>query len=254
MRQFRLVLIAIASLLVFCITLISCSTPVKSENTKPSPELEAQVLQIIRNNPQVILESVQAYQQQQQKKVQEARKSFLQQMTTNPTAVIAESPTTGAPGKKIVLLEFSDFQCPYCAQAHLNVKQFIAKHQDQVTLVYKNLPLVSIHPQALPAAKAAWAAGQQGKFWEYHNALFEDQKNLGEDLYVAIAKKQNLNLDKFNQDRNSTTADEAIKKDTQLAESLGISGTPFFFLNEEAVRSFELPDLEEALTRITKPR
>ncbi len=179
MRLLRFLLITIVSFLVFCAALIGCSTPVKSENAKPSPELEAQVLQIIRNNPQVILESVQAYQEKEQKKIQAARQSFFQQMMTNPAAVIAESPTTGAPEKKIVLLEFSDFQCPFCAQAHESVKQFMDKHQDQVTLTYKYFPLTSIHPQAMPAAKAAWAASQQGKFWEYHDALFEVPKKSG---------------------------------------------------------------------------
>ncbi len=254
MRWFRFISLAMASLLVFCIALIGCSKPVFSENTKPpSPELKEQVLQIIRENPEVILESVQAYQQQQQKKIQQARQSFLEQMSTKPATVIAESPITGSPDKKIVLLEFSDFQCPYCAQAYKTVKQFMAKHKDKVTLTYKHLPLIQIHQEAMPAAKAAWAAQQQGKFWEYHNALFEQQDKLGEDLYVAIAKELKLDLNKFNQDRQSAKAETAIKKDTDLAATLGINGTPFFLMNGQALTgAIELSELEKILASITK--
>ena len=103
-------------------------------------------------------------------------------MTTNPKSAIGDSPSTGSASQQIVLLEFSDFQCPFCARAHDTVKQFMAKNQDKVTLAYKHFPLTSIHPQAMPAAKAAWAAQQQGKFWEYYSALFEGQKQLGDPI------------------------------------------------------------------------
>jgi len=174
-------------------------------------------------------------------------------MNSSPKSAIGDSPTTGAASQQIVLLEFSDFQCPFCARAHDTVKQFMAKHQDQVTLAYKHFPLTSIHPQALPAAKAAWAAGQQGKFWEYYSALFEGQKQLGEDLYPAIAQKLNLKLDKFNTDRNSQSAEAAIQKDLQLAQSLGIEGTPFFIMNGKTFSgAIELAEMENILASVSK--
>jgi protein-disulfide isomerase len=211
-----------------------------------SPQLEQQVLQIMREHPEVIVESVQAYQQQQQQKVQQGRQAFLQDLKTNPQAVIGESPTTGSAQSKLVLLEFSDFQCPYCADAHKILKQFMAKHQDEVTLVYKHLPLQAIHQEAMPAAKAAWAANQQKKFWEYHDALFNNQKQLGEALYLNIAKNLNLDLDKFNRDR--LIADTAIGKDIQLAEKLRISGTPFMVLNGATFSgAVQLSDIEKVL-------
>lgn len=230
-----------------------CSTVNPSGNQAPA-DLKAQVLQIIRENPQVILESVQAYQQEQQQKAQRAVQAFVQKMKTNPASAIGDSPVTGAAEKKIVLLEFSDFQCPYCARAHQTVKQFMAKHKDKVTLSYKHLPLIEIHPQALPAARAAWAAGQQGKFWEYHDALFAQQDKLGEDLYGEIAKTLKLDVAKFNSDRNSNAASTAIQKDMQLAESLGIEGTPFFFLNDQTLSgAVELAQMEKALDRAVQP-
>jgi protein-disulfide isomerase len=149
--------------------------------------------------------------------------------------VIAESPMTGAPQSKIVLVEFSDFQCPYCAEAHKTLKQLLAKHPNDITLIYKHLPLIAIHDQALPAAKAAWAANQQGKFWQYNDALFANQKQLGEALYLDTAKSLHLDLEKFKSDAFSANnlAEQAIGKDILLAEKLGIDGTPFFVMNSE---------------------
>ncbi|WP_260446174.1 MULTISPECIES: thioredoxin domain-containing protein [unclassified Nostoc] len=211
------------------------------------PQLEQQVLQIIREHPQAIIESVQVYQQQQQQKLKQAQQAFLQDLKTNPQTVIGESPTTGSTQSKTVLIEFSDFQCPYCAEAHKTLKQLLAKYPDKVKLVYKNLPLISIHAEALPSATAAWAAYQQGKFWEYHDALFTNQKQLGEALYLDIAKKLNLDLGKFKRDLPLATP--AITKDIQLAEKLGVSGTPFFIINSPTFSGVpQLADIENILT------
>ncbi len=245
--------ICLAVLLAVCISFIGCSTTAQSVSSAPvDAKLKEQVLQIIRDNPEVILESVQAYQQRQQDEQKNARQSFLQQLKTNPKVVIGTSPTTDATGQKIVLIEFSDFQCPFCARAHLTVDQFMAKHQNKVALVYKHFPLTNIHPQAMPAAKAAWAAQQQGKFWEYHNALFEQQKQLSEELYGTIAKQLNLNLDQFNRDRHSPAAEAAIQKDMQMAQALGIEGTPFFVLNGETFSgAVELSEMEKVLAQVS---
>lgn len=243
----------LAALLAGCLVFIGCSPAQSAAGNSVDPKLKEQVLQIIRENPKVILDSVQAYSQQQQDEIKAAQQSFLQEMKTTPKSAIGDAPTTGAAAQQIVLLEFSDFQCPFCARAYDNVKQFMAKHQDKVTLAYKHFPLSSIHPQALPAAKAAWAAQQQGKFWEYYGALFEGQKQLGEPLYGSIAQKLNLKLDKFNSDRNSPAAEAAIQKDVQLAQQLGIEGTPFFIMNGKTFSgAVELSEMETILASVSK--
>ncbi|MGB5594511.1 MAG: thioredoxin domain-containing protein, partial [Crocosphaera sp.] len=166
-----------------------------------------------------------------------------------PQTIIAESPTTGSLAQKNVLLEFSDFQCPYCGQAYKTVKEFMEIHQDEVTLVYKHFPLISIHPQALPAAKASWAAGQQGKFWQYYDALFSQQKELGENLYLNIANNLNLDIEQFNRDRSSKKARIAIEKDIDMATKIGIQGTPFFVFNGQFFSgAIPLSTLEKALS------
>jgi len=233
--------------LLVSLILFSCSSPVKAD-PKIDPNFEAQVLQVIRKNPEAILDSVQAYQRTQQETQRKAQQSFIQELQQNPKAVIAQSPTKGS--GKTVLVEFSDFQCPYCQAAAGTIRQFVTKHRDRVTLVYKHLPLTTIHAQALPAAKAAWAAGQQGKFWEFHDALFEQQKQLGEPLYSSLAKSLKLDVARFDRDRNSKAAESAILQDLQLADKLGINGTPFFVMNGQVFSGdVDLAALEQILDR-----
>lgn len=245
---FGQVLRYLRTLLVLCsLLLLALSLPAQAA-TRINPQLEEQILQVIRQHPEVIIESVQAYQQQQAQKVQKERQAFLEDLKTNPQAVIADSPTIGASKSKTLLIEFSDFQCPYCAEAHQTLKKVLAKHQKDVKLVYKHFPLTTIHAEAMPAATAAWAAQQQGKFWEYHDALFTNQNKLGESLYLNIAKKLNLDLAKFETDRR--IANTAIAQDLQLAEKLGLSGTPSFIINSETFSgAIQLSDLEDILAR-----
>lgn len=231
----------------FICLVLSWSLPAQA--ARMNPQLEQQVLQIIREHPEAIVESVQKYQQKQRAQIQQAQQVFVQQMKTDPLSVIGQSPTTGSKDLKILLVEFSDFECPYCAQAHKTLKQFMVKHQDEVTLVYKHFPLTNIHPQAVPAATAAWAAQQQGKFWEYQDVLFTNQKQLSELFYLDTAKNLNLDLEKFKSDRLLATA--AIEKDSQLAQMLGLSGTPFFIMNGEVLSgAIQLGEIEELLTRV----
>jgi protein-disulfide isomerase len=213
---------------------------------------EEQILQTIRKHPEIIMEAVQLYQQQQEKRQGQLLQEFSQQIKLNPGSTLTESPITGSIKAKVILVEFSDFQCPYCSGAYKTLKDFLTSHNKEVTLVYKHLPLENIHSEALPAAKAAWAAGRQGKFWEYHDALFEKQKNLSENLYLKIAKSLKLNIVKFDDDRTSEEASSAIQKDIDLAKRLEISGTPFFVMDTEYFSgAIPLRDFERALDRIS---
>lgn len=215
-------------------------------------ELETKVLDIIRNNPEVLIESLQSFQAQRQQEIEEKRQAVLEEMKGNPTAFIRSSPTLGSSSKEIVLFEFSDFQCPFCAQAHATLKTFMNKHGDRVTLVFKHLPLSRSHPEAVPAAFSAWAAQQQGKFWEYHDALFENQNRLGEDLYQEIARDLGLDLDRFERDRTSVGVRRALQEDLQLAEALMIQGTPFLVMNGEVIPgAVELEEFEQVLEKVS---
>lgn len=193
------------------------------------PQLEQQILEVIRKHPEVLIESVQNYQKQQQQQQEQEKQSFFKDLQSDPKKVIGDSPVMGVKDNyKVVLVEFSDFQCPFCARAHGEVKKFMEKHGNEVTLTYKHLPLVQIHEQALPAAQASWAAQQQGKFWEFHDAMFENQNRLGEDFYGETAQKLGLDMKRFNQDRQKAQA--AVQKDLELAQQLKLTGTPTFVM------------------------
>jgi protein-disulfide isomerase len=217
--------------------------------TKIDAEFEAKVLEVIQKNPEAILESVNNYRQQQESQQEQQNQAFLQELTANPQQLIGASPIKGAKNQRIVLAEFSDFECPFCSKAALTLNEFMAKHGNEVTLVYKHFPLVQIHPQAIPAAQAAWAAQQQGKFWEYHDALFAQQNRLGEELYLELAESLNLDLEKFKGDRQK--ANPEIIKDIQIGQKLGIRGTPFFIMNGQTFSgALSLEQFEQILAQV----
>jgi protein-disulfide isomerase len=222
-----------------------------AQSTKVSPQLEKQVLEVLRKHPEVLLEVLQKYTIEQEKKQQQAQLEALKQVRKNTKALIGDSPVMGASDRQIVMLVFSDFQCPFCATANKSLKEFMAKHKDKVTLVYKHFPLTQIHPEALPAARAAWAANKQGKFWEYHDALFANQAKLGEAFYTETATSLKLDLKKFDADRK--VADNFIVEDFKLGRKVGVDGTPTFIMNGEVVTgAASLADLEKALAKVKK--
>ena len=188
------------------------------------PVFEQQVLAVIRRHPAVLIEALNAYERDQQEAQRRQQADQLRRLYPQPRDLIGESPSRG--NGKVVVVEFSDFQCPYCAKAHDALQAFLEQRGKEVTFVYKNFPLTQIHPQALAAARAAWAAGRQGQFWAYHDALFANQARLGEPLYGEIASNLKLNLARFDQDRKGPASLQAIQKDLAQAEGLGLQGTP----------------------------
>ncbi|MFQ3680450.1 MAG: thioredoxin domain-containing protein [Pseudanabaenaceae cyanobacterium] len=214
-------------------------------------DLEAKVIDIIRRKPEVILESVQAYQQRQSSAAQSARDRLLAQFQEAPAVLIQDSPVLGESNRPVVLAEFSDFQCPFCARAKATVDEFMAKHGGEVALTFKHFPLSQIHPEALPAAKAARAAQNQGKFWEYHDRLFARQKELGETLYTNLAAELGLDREQFERDRQSAETTATINRDLELGRALGIEGTPFFLMNGRPLAgAVSLAELEQLLEQV----
>jgi protein-disulfide isomerase len=230
-----------------------------SAQTKPKPKvdsvLEQQVLEVLRKNPEVIYQVLKKFGEEQraeqERKAKAEQVAAIQKLFQDPKTLIAASPTIGSTSNKILLVEFSDFQCPYCSKSQEILKQFMAKHKDKVTLVFKNFPLTQIHPEALPAARAAWAAQQQGKFWEYHDELFANQAKLSNNFYLDTAKKLNLNLAKFQSDY--AIADTAILNDFKLGRAVDVQGTPTLILNGMVVEDPQsIAALEQLLIKVGK--
>lgn len=173
---------------------------------------------------------------QARKQEGQAQAQQLEEQFKNPVNVeIGDSYVKGPKDAKVTIVEFSDFQCPFCKRGKETMDQLLKMYPNDVKLVFKNLPL-DFHPQAKPASKAALAAGKQGKFWEMHDALFENQRELGDALYEKKAKELGLNVEQFKKDMASPAVDKQVEVEKAQAEKLGIRGTPGFFVNGVAVR------------------
>lgn len=134
---------------------------------------------------------------------------------------------------KVVLVEYSDFQCSYCGSYAPSIKQAVTDYGDKIALVYRHFPL-SFHPWATPAAEAAECANEQGKFWEYHDELFKRQGEMvakADALYGEIADGLSLNRKKFDECRASDKMLARIQKDQADGSASGVDGTPATFLN-----------------------
>lgn len=211
---------------------------------------DAQILEVIRSHPQEILDSLIKFQQQESQNQIEKQSQKLQEVTHDRKQFISDSPGKGRLFSQKTIVEFSDFQCPFCKQAKDDLLIFAANHPE-IRIVYKNLPLIQIHDQAMPSAKAAWAAGRQGKFWQYHDQLFDSQEVLGDRLYQTIGQNLKLDIDRFNHDRYSQAATEAIEADIKQAEQLGVTGTPFFLvLGPKEARISDLNNLELTIGQV----
>ncbi len=143
---------------------------------------------------------------------------------------IDESPFKGPENAPVTVIEFADFQCPHCGLMAPVVKKAWAERKANVKVVFKFLPL-PMHPQAEPAAKAAIAAWRQGKFWEMHDKLFENQMKLDSSDLDRYAKEIGLDPVKFRADMESTTTKDRIERDKKLSDQLQVGGTPTFYIN-----------------------
>jgi protein-disulfide isomerase len=143
---------------------------------------------------------------------------------------IAGSPEKGPEDAPVTIVEFSDFQCPFCARVVPTLDQIEKEYGDQVRVVFKNLPL-SIHSKAKAAALAAEAAHRQGKFWEMHDLIFANQREMSPEKYLEYAGKIGLDVDRFKRDLVSPDVQRKVDADAREASSLGVTGTPGFFVN-----------------------
>lgn len=153
---------------------------------------------------------------------------------------LADSHVRGNPNAPVTIVEFSDFQCPYCSKLQPTLEQVLKAYPDKVKLVFKDFPL-SFHKEAKPAARAALAAGEQGKYWEMHDLIFKDFNKLNEARFKEFAGKLGLDMEKFAKDFKSNKYDARIQRDSLLGQSIGVRGTPSLFMNGKRMgaRSFD---------------
>jgi protein-disulfide isomerase len=140
--------------------------------------------------------------------------------------------TQGSADAPVTLLEYGDYECPYCGRAYPIVKQIQEELGDRLRFAFRNFPLNTIHPHASVAAQAAEAAAAQGKFWEMHDLLYEHQHDLAEADMVQYALKIGLEVYRFEADLAGETFAPRVREDFRSGVRSGVNGTPTFFINE----------------------
>ncbi len=150
---------------------------------------------------------------------------------TAPVEIATEgAPALGPAEAPVVVVVFSDFECPACKRAAEALSDLHRREPERLRVVFKHFPL-DIHPMAMSAARAAVAAQTQGKFWEFHDALFASQDDIGPGLYVRIATGLGLDLDRFEADRISEASATTVQQDRAEGLRLGVEATPGIFVN-----------------------
>jgi protein-disulfide isomerase len=177
--------------------------------------------------------------------------------TANPAKIKSDDYLAGSKDKKYVVTEYIDLACPACGQFYPTMQSLIQKYGDQVTFVIRYFPLTSVHPNALVGARAAQAAGAQGKFFEMENKLYTNQSawisisaGSAQKTIEGYAKSIGLNMTQYDHDFVSDATLTRINEDRDLATKLGLTGTPSLFVNGKALTLNNQDDLEKAIKNI----
>jgi len=166
---------------------------------------------------------------------QEAASSTPQQVVRYDVPTDGD-PALGPANAAITIIEFSDYECPYCQRWHAEVfERLMNTYADQVRLVYRDFPLTSIHPNAFAAAEAANCANEQGGFWNFHDRLFSMELGLSSQAYQQYARQLGLDEEAFKECLDSGRYQEEVQSDFDYAAELGVRSTPTFFINGIAV-------------------
>ncbi len=216
------------------------------------------------------LKQIEAYLRQQ--KVRDRQMAFINDlkgktpvrvMLEPPRVAVAigDDPVKGPATAPVTIVEFSDFQCPFCSRVNPTLKQVEDTYGDKVRVVFRNFPLSQIHPQAAKAAEAASCAADQGKFWEMHDRLFANQQKLAVEDLKQHATELGLKADAFNQCLDSGKKEAEVKHDLDEGSSYGLTGTPAFFINGRLISGAQpleaftqIIDEELEMKGLTPPR
>lgn len=177
----------------------------------------------------------------------------------DPAKAVSETATEigdqvyGNKASEVVLIEYGDFQCPGCAGAFPQLKTIKETYKEQIAFIFRNFPLTAIHPNALAASTAAEAAGLQGKFWQMHDKLYENQNawstidaSKRTDIFAGYAQDIGLNVDQFKTDLSDPKVTAKISRDRALGNKLGVDSTPTVYLGGTKLTEEETSDLVQA--------
>jgi protein-disulfide isomerase len=162
-------------------------------------------------------------------------------------AVTGDDPSEGSATAPVTLVEYSDFQCPFCGRVMPTLKELRTKYGDKVRIVWKDFPLTQIHPQAFVAAQAGNCAREQGKFWEYHDRLFANQQALQPEFLKKYAGEVGLDTAKFNACLDSSKYEARVQESLGAGNRLGITSTPTVFVNGRMINGAQPIDVFQAV-------
>lgn len=234
--------VVVAGIIFFSMTgAVADEMVIKGEITIDEEKMREIILQVIKDNPKLIYETVNSYVREERRNAQAKQMEANFKNRITDINVGPGNPAKGPANALITIIEYTDFQCPYCKRGADAAYELLKIYPEKVKVVFKNNPL-AFHKQALPAAKAALAANKQGKFWEYHDLLFEKPSELKEELFVKYAENLKLDMEKFNKDRNSEEIAKQIESDMADAKAHKFTSTPIFVVNGVVVRGAQTVD------------
>ena len=162
---------------------------------------------------------------------------------------LGDAPSKGPADAPVVVVEYSDFECPYCKRAHDTMKELVARYPEKVRLVFKNHPLPHLHKHAQLAAEAALAAGAQGKFWEMHDLLFAFRDALTREDLDGYAQSLGLDMAKFRDDLSTGRFRDQIRRETLEVLKIGATGVPAIFVNGVYIKGAKPLEVYEKAVR-----
>lgn len=184
-----------------------------------------------------------------------APQRFATQQIVDPrlTRIASTTATWGNPQAKVVIVEFGDFQCPYCRAEFSIIREVMQQYQDKIFFIWRHFPIVDVHDKALEAAEAAVCAQLQGKFWPFHDKLFTNQADLSSASLLAYAKQVGLETKSFINCMAKHQQRTVVAADWQLGLDNGVRGTPTFFINGTPVSGALPKDFwDKAIALLTK--
>jgi protein-disulfide isomerase len=229
---------AVASCVLFVLISVGLAvgkTPAQTDPEKPAgdagDELILKQLEALRKE----LRALRAEMGQLRKSVNEIHRAAVRpKAPPSPTTVRLDGDAVmGSPDAKVAIVEFSDFQCPYCLRFHSNTFPQLKENyidSGKVQYIFRDFPLKQIHPKAVEASVAANCGGLQGKYWEMHHGLFINQRRLGPELYNELATSTGLDLEAFEACMEDPEQVTEVEKDLAYGQSVGIRGTPHYFV------------------------
>lgn len=150
---------------------------------------------------------------------------------TLPTLIDDDDPFLGTPGAPITIVEFADFGCPYSRESSFVLRELAQENSTKLFYLYRDFPIVELHPIAQAASEASMCAHAQGKFWEYHDKLYQNQNALDEYRLMIFAESLNLNMNAFRSCVSKRIYEKEVEEDYEAGLVLGVEGTPTFFVN-----------------------